>query len=1376
MVTLPNELIEQMVRGHVVVFLGDRLLRTRTDHVLMDEWVQTLTERCEIHDSRLTFANVAQVYEHQYGRHALIQFLRDSLNEIRDEPQPVHHLLASLQSCRIFVTTGIDRCLEQAFAARQRRLDVVARPVDIAFETDEQHATLYKLYGSIEQVESLILTCDDMLHFFDDHTSISIVLQGYLARRTILFIGYDMASTDIQRLYRKVTRSFDRYARRSYAFFTEKPSLVVSLWCKRNSVEKIVGDDVALLQNLVERVAQRLTPEPPPHTTATPITTPLPLPDYPYKLLDYYEARDAHLFFARQQEIDTLCWYIHIHRLVLLYGASGVGKTSLLLAGVIPRLEAADPPYRAIYVRVLHDDPLQVLYRALQRQIASIRQIDDTHDQRMSMVDLVHAGTKGQSYTLMLVFDQFEEFFIRFGSTLRAQFFKELGALHDARDLHVKIVIAIREDRLAAMNELEQRIPDMFRNQLRLLPFTRVQAYQAITAPVERLGITYDPDLVDRLLIDLMEKPLDTITRQDEIAGEIMPPQLQLVCHALYHALQPGERMITLPLYEHLGGARGILQQYLDDALAMLAHEEREIAQQVLEELVSSQKTRAVKSARDLAIALGSDVTRLMAVLEKLVHARLLRALDHEHGDVLYELAHEYLIREIELGSDTQYRKLIEELIHQEVENWQRLGTLMGKDRLILVNNVRESLRLSPEAQELLMRSAFHWGYEFAYWLGRVSDSERRVAVLTEATSNGLPAVQLRVEMLLGAMGSTPEHAVQLAGILIRWLSDDDWRVRMSVARALRRMNLTSVEVVPFVVAALVGRLEDLYWEVRHHTVVALEHVAAANDAVAQLAYPPLRKRLHDEHREVRASAVSALAHIGMACPTVMTSDIADELVQSLNDDDWLVRASAAIALEQVAMMSEALATQIAIVLITWLGEHGYHVYESTILAIGSVGVALVAHHAPLSIIDQIVEVLALQGTHDDVEIRSHAATAMGNLGATTQDLAMKVIPWLLNQLTDEESFVRASVAAALGQVGLASYDVAYHIVQMLGERLRSERWQTREWTVIALAYVGEANGDMALHVVGALIRCLTDEDWHVCARTITALVQVLTSGAMHNVLTIQPDGAAVVTMAITALLERLDDAHEQEIIADNAATALGEIAQSFGYLVTQSAATEPHGSTLAIAAITEQRKRIVAALIRRLMSESRDSRARTVVILGKLALTCADTLPVITSALGARLADPASFVRFRVAETLGQIYAHQVLQAGGACDLLFQKFNESTHPHERTVIARAIFFVALHSDHQRQAIRAQLEDLAASHQRTHRVWVNVTLQMIDIADLANAAIREPSQRKMIEQNLDRFKLPNLFDSDITWAAHKALEWIGEQSEQTTDYRLATFS
>jgi chromosomal replication initiation ATPase DnaA len=110
-------------------------------------------------------------------------------------------------------------------------------------------------------------------------------------------------------------------------------------------------DVTAFLEALTRQLALLPEPIPPPPPTPEP-----PL-DRPYKFLDYYGARDTAIFFGRQQETLKLSSMIDAHRLVVLYGPSGVGKTSLMQAGVVPRLSRAQPPYETIYVRALETRP-----------------------------------------------------------------------------------------------------------------------------------------------------------------------------------------------------------------------------------------------------------------------------------------------------------------------------------------------------------------------------------------------------------------------------------------------------------------------------------------------------------------------------------------------------------------------------------------------------------------------------------------------------------------------------------------------------------------------------------------------------------------------------------------------------------------------------------------------------------------------------------------------------------------------------------------------------------------------------------------------------------------------------------------------------------
>ena len=445
-------------------------------------------------------------------------------------------------------------------------MDVVVGTLDVAFEESER-TQLYKLRGSLARPDSLVLTEDDYEAFFENQTTISVVLQAYLARKTILFLGYSLDDAAFRRLYRKVTGPLDSYARRSF-LVSETLSPAASRWSKRHGVQVIQTDPVVFMEALTMQAAAFHRP-PSPADGSTSSAMVGPLPEHPYKLLDYYEPQDTDIFYGRLREMHELTSLVLAHRLILLYGASGVGKTSLCLAGMVPMVEGADPPYETMYVRTL-DDPARIIRRTLQRQLAHVSLPGNG-----SLVNFLNAAVQGSGRPLIIIFDQFEEFFVRLHSDVRQAFIVELGELIDADDVAVKIVLSMREDWLASMSEIETRIPTIFGTRMRLLPMTREGARQAITGPVERLGLHYEPALVERLL--------------DDLAGEdvsVMPPQLQLVCSALYNNLAPGELTITLAAYERMGGARGVLYRYLEEELTRFAPDTRLLARSILKALV----------------------------------------------------------------------------------------------------------------------------------------------------------------------------------------------------------------------------------------------------------------------------------------------------------------------------------------------------------------------------------------------------------------------------------------------------------------------------------------------------------------------------------------------------------------------------------------------------------------------------------------------------------------------------------------------------------------------------------------------------------------------------------------------------------------------
>ena len=199
-------------------------------------------------------------------------------------------------------------------------------------------------------------------------------------------------------------------------------------------------------------------------------------------------------------------------------------------------------------------------------------------------------GVLGPESTLCLLVDQFEEFFLQRPDAQRAAFVDELAACLDDPSLNACWVLALRSEFFGRLATFRPRIRAPFANDFRLDRLTRAEAAQAVVQPAAQQGFSFEADLVEGLL--------------DDLGGEeVAPPQVQLVCLALYESLAAEERMITRRAYERLGGAAGILQGHLQRVLeGRIPPEQRAPARQVIEALITFEGRRALRSRAQLFI------------------------------------------------------------------------------------------------------------------------------------------------------------------------------------------------------------------------------------------------------------------------------------------------------------------------------------------------------------------------------------------------------------------------------------------------------------------------------------------------------------------------------------------------------------------------------------------------------------------------------------------------------------------------------------------------------------------------------------------------------------------------------------------------------
>jgi len=424
----------------------------------------------------------------------------------------------------------------------------------------------------------------------------------------------------------------------------------------------------------------------------------------PYKGLIEYRLSDAEIFFGRERAIRELLQHLQRGPLTVLHAESGAGKTSLLQAGIAPRLIAAE--HLAIHLRPYDVDPALAIKRAF------LPNLDDTP--RLAAAPLREflrqvSGVLGLSVGLYVFLDQFEEFFVQLDAPAQQAFVEALAECMDDPSLNVRWVLALRTEFFGNLATFRPRIRNPFENDYRLNRLTRAEAQAVVTRPAELRGISFEPGLVETLLDDL---------GQDAVS----PPQLQLVCQALYEGLEPDETLITQALYKDQGGVAGILRGHLDRVLKRdLPADQRPAARRLLEALVTSERRRALRTREELTAELrvqGVDETMLERVLEQMVDSRLLRVeeSDEEGAARAYELAHDYLLEEIELDPVAQARKAAQELLTQELQTYRRYHTLLSAEKLALLEPQGANLILDADASDLLFRSAQARGRALKRW------------------------------------------------------------------------------------------------------------------------------------------------------------------------------------------------------------------------------------------------------------------------------------------------------------------------------------------------------------------------------------------------------------------------------------------------------------------------------------------------------------------------------------------------------------------------------------------------------------------------------------------------------------------------------------
>jgi len=446
-------------------------------------------------------------------------------------------------------------------------------------------------------------------------------------------------------------------------------------------------------------------------TSPPEVAQPPPLPASPYKGLTPYGDQDADFFFGRERESQVIVANLLASRLTLLYGQSGVGKTSVLRAGVVHDLrrealqaltEGDAPEHVVVEFATWRDDPLAGLAGAIETSVRLVfgDRTPAAPESTSDLSELIRHWTDRLDAGLLIILDQFEEYLLYHGDedgagTFAVEFPKALAD----KSLRANFLVAIREDAIARLDAFKSRIPNLFGNYLRLEHLDRESARAAVLGPVEEYNrrsgtaaMLIEPALVDRVLHDVArgqvvvgqtgQGTLETTSTAD---ARIETPYLQLVMSRLWtEESAAGSTEVRLATLERLGGADRIVRTHLDEAMSAWPPDRLEIAAAIFRYLVTPGGTKIALSAVDLAGFSGLPVGSIEPVLLQLAdlgprsdngtNARILRSVEAPLGQDSrrFEIFHDVLAPAIldwrSRFEEGQRRVEAEELVKQESE------------------------------------------------------------------------------------------------------------------------------------------------------------------------------------------------------------------------------------------------------------------------------------------------------------------------------------------------------------------------------------------------------------------------------------------------------------------------------------------------------------------------------------------------------------------------------------------------------------------------------------------------------------------------------------------------------------------------------------
>ncbi len=428
----------------------------------------------------------------------------------------------------------------------------------------------------------------------------------------------------------------------------------------------------------------------------------------PFKVLEAYGRKDKEIFFGRDAEIQLLFKKTTESNLVLVYGASGTGKTSLVHCG-LPICFSSDD-WLPLHVR-----------RKDHIGTAILEETNKYLQRKLKPHTPLHLAIKALHMTffrpIYVIIDQFEELYISGSREEQNQFYDFVQTVLSS-EYNCKVILVMREEYLADLSEFEQRVPQLFDYRVRVEKMRRTNAKEVILKSAEafKIKVEYPEETADLIVSQVAEQ-----------RSLIELTYLQIYLDRLFELAKSKQGVLVSgfsdtmtdnwvepttfnpELVKELSTIGDVLGEYLEEQVKKVQNrlpksEERQVWT-ILNLLVTDDGTRVsmdLHEATNLMYSHGASKENIKFCLDELSKVRIVHLSEQR-----VELAHDSLALKIIERLTTEEKSLskAKEVLQTGLKTYQNTGEVLSKTSLSLIEPHLETLQLISEEQDLITKS-----------------------------------------------------------------------------------------------------------------------------------------------------------------------------------------------------------------------------------------------------------------------------------------------------------------------------------------------------------------------------------------------------------------------------------------------------------------------------------------------------------------------------------------------------------------------------------------------------------------------------------------------------------------------------------------------